>query len=66
MIDDTNQDEKHQEMLRKKTQTSKMWYQICELIQKNSLAAVAGWGARKAAGTAGHDKKMHFHRKEAR
>ena len=44
-------------MLREKTQTSRMWYEICDLTQKNSLAAVAEFGASRAAGTAGHNKK---------
>ena len=43
-------------MLREKTQTSRMWYEISDLMKKNSLAAVAELGASKAAGTARHNK----------
>ena len=56
-IDDAKQNERHQAMLRAKTQAQRLWYEICDLMQKNTLAAVAGLGTCESAGTGSHSKR---------
>ena len=56
-IDENRESVKYQDMLKEKTQTQRMWYEISDLLHKNSLTAVAGLRKCKGAGTPNHQKK---------
>jgi len=56
-IDDDKVDERYQNMLGEKSKTAQAWYEIVDLLYKDTLAAVAGCGTCCTAGSAGHGKK---------
>jgi len=56
-LDDDKTDEVYQKMLREKSQAGRSWYEIKDLLYKDALAAVAGYGVCSTAGSVKHGKK---------
>jgi len=56
-LDELNAEVQYQEMLKSKSQVQRAWYEIKDLIEQDCIAALAGCGACKTAGSMGHKKK---------
>jgi len=57
MTEENNASEGYVNMLKEKSQASRMWYEVSDWLDQDGVAAVTMFGSCQSAGSAGHGKK---------